>query len=164
MYSSTKKRQTETRAQKFDVQLNEALLFGPCSGGYWPSPTGLRVRGLSFRASMDRMRSILCVTAAMTDVCYRNASMVVVVFSFVEVDFGKGPNYEIILGRPFMHLMKMIQYWGYHFIYQHYPSTTTHISLKESYKDTNYTLVRDMVSMIEKAHSLPSWLVHKELV
>ena len=37
------------------------------------------------------------------------------------------------------------------------------MSLKDhSYKDANYTLVQDMVSMIEKTNSLPSWLVHKE--
>ena len=29
--------------------------------------------------------------------------------TFAVVDFGKEPNYEIILGRPFMHQMKMIQ-------------------------------------------------------
>ena len=59
--------------------------------------------------------------------------------------------------------MKMIQDWGYVFIYLCQTSTTTHISLKDhSYKDVNYTLVRDMVSMIEKVESLPSWLVHKE--
>ena len=29
--------------------------------------------------------------------------------TFMVVDFGKEPNYEIILGRPFMRQMKMIQ-------------------------------------------------------
>ena len=29
--------------------------------------------------------------------------------TFVVVNFGKEPNYEIILGRPFMRKMKMIQ-------------------------------------------------------
>ena len=32
--------------------------------------------------------------------------------TFAVVDFGKEPNYEIILGRPFMRQMKMIQDWG----------------------------------------------------
>ena len=33
-----------------------------------------------------------------------------------------------------------------------------------SYKDVNYTLVRDMVSEIEKTNSIPFSLVHKEPV
>ena len=37
--------------------------------------------------------------------------------AFVVVDFGKEPKCEIILGRPFMRQMKMIQDWGYDFIY-----------------------------------------------
>ena len=82
--------------------------------------------------------------------------------TFAVVDFGKEPNDEIILGRPFMRHMKMIQDWGYDFIYLHQPSATTRISLKDhSYKDVNYTPIRDMVSVIEKIDSLPSWLVHK---
>ena len=85
--------------------------------------------------------------------------------TFMVVDFGKKPNYEIILGRPFMCQMKMIQDWRCDFIYLCQPSATTCISLKDhSYKDVNYTPIRDMVSMIEKIDSLPSWLVHKELV
>ena len=35
--------------------------------------------------------------------------------TFAVVDFGKKPNYEIILGCPFMHQLKMIQDWGYNF-------------------------------------------------
>lgn len=37
--------------------------------------------------------------------------------TFPMVDFGKKPNYEIILGRPFMRQLKMIQDWGYNYIY-----------------------------------------------
>ena len=66
--------------------------------------------------------------------------------TFAVVDFGKEPNYEIILGRPFMCQMKMIQDQGYDFIYLCQPSVSTHISLKDHlYKDVNYTPVRDMV-------------------
>ena len=39
--------------------------------------------------------------------------------NFVVVDFGKKPNYEIILGRPFMRELKKIQDWGYNYIYLH---------------------------------------------
>ena len=35
--------------------------------------------------------------------------------TFVVVDFGKKPNYEIILGCPFMRQLKMIQDWGYNY-------------------------------------------------
>ena len=41
---------------------------------------------------------------------------------FAVVDFGKEPNYEIILGRLFMCQMKRIQDWGYDFIYLCQPS------------------------------------------
>ena len=59
--------------------------------------------------------------------------------------------------------MKMIQDWGYDYIYLHQPSATTHISLKDHlYKDVDYTPISDMVFVIEKTNSLPSLLVHKE--
>ena len=32
--------------------------------------------------------------------------------TFAVVDFGKNPNYDIILGRPFMRQLKIIQDWG----------------------------------------------------
>ena len=37
--------------------------------------------------------------------------------TFAVVDFGTSPNYEIILGRPFMRQLKMIQDWGFNYIY-----------------------------------------------
>ena len=37
--------------------------------------------------------------------------------TFAIVDFGKSPNYDIILGRPFMRQLKMIQDWGFNYIY-----------------------------------------------
>ena len=33
------------------------------------------------------------------------------------VDFGSDPNYEIILGRPFMRQMLVVQDWGYNYLY-----------------------------------------------
>ena len=72
--------------------------------------------------------------------------------TFAVVDFGKEPNYEIILGRPFMRQMKMIQDWGYDFIHLHQLSTTTCIIEKDhSYKDVNYIPIRDMFLVLEKA-------------
>ena len=85
--------------------------------------------------------------------------------TFAVVDVGKEPNNEIILKRPFMRQMKMIQNWGYDYIYSCQPSGTTCISLKDhSYKDVNYTPIKDVISVIEKTDSLPYWLVHKEPV
>lgn len=37
--------------------------------------------------------------------------------TFAVVDFRKNPNYDIILGRPFMRKLKMIQDWGFNYIY-----------------------------------------------
>ena len=37
--------------------------------------------------------------------------------TFAIVDFGKNPNYDIILGRPFMIHLKLIQDWGFNYIY-----------------------------------------------
>ena len=37
--------------------------------------------------------------------------------TFAIVDFGQDPNYEIILGRPFMRQLKVIQDWGYDYLY-----------------------------------------------
>ena len=82
---------------------------------------------------------------------------------FAMVNFGKEPNYEIILGRPFMNQMKMIQDWGYIYIYLCHPSATTRIDLRDhSYKDVLNTLVKDMVSTIRQEESVPSWVVLKE--
>ena len=39
--------------------------------------------------------------------------------TFAVVDFGKKPNYEIILGCPFMRQLKMIQDWDYNYVYPH---------------------------------------------
>ena len=37
--------------------------------------------------------------------------------TFAVVYFGKDPNYDIILGRPFIRQLKMIQDWGFNYIY-----------------------------------------------
>ena len=37
--------------------------------------------------------------------------------TFVVVDFGQKPNYDVILGRFFMRQLKMIQDWGFNYIY-----------------------------------------------
>ena len=37
--------------------------------------------------------------------------------TFAIVDFGKNTIYEVILGRPFMLQFKMLQDWGYNYLY-----------------------------------------------
>ena len=49
--------------------------------------------------------------------------------TFAIVDFGKSPNYDIILGRPFMRQLKMIQDWGFNYIYLRQPQAVTRINL-----------------------------------
>ena len=81
--------------------------------------------------------------------------------TFAVVDFGsRKPNYEIILDRPFMRQLKMIQDWGYNYIYLRQPSAMTRIDLRDhSFKDVVNTPVKDMVSTIAQDESVRSWLV-----
>ena len=37
--------------------------------------------------------------------------------TFVVVDFGKKSTYDVVLGRTFMRQLKLIQDWGYNYIY-----------------------------------------------
>ena len=53
--------------------------------------------------------------------------------TFAVVDFGKKPNYEIILGCPFMRQLKMIQDWGYNYIYLCHAHAMTCIDLKDHF-------------------------------
>ena len=81
--------------------------------------------------------------------------------TFAMVNSGKKPIYEIILGCPFMRHLKMIQDWGYNYIYLCHPNATTRIYLRNhSYKDVVNTLVRDMVFTIAHEELVPSWLVN----
>ena len=67
--------------------------------------------------------------------------------TFAIVDFGKNPNYNIILGRPFMRQLKMVQDWGYDYIYLRQPGIITRINLKtHHYKDINRTPVEEFES------------------
>ena len=78
------------------------------------------------------------------------------------VNFGKKPNYEIILDFPFMRQLKMIQDWGYNYIYLRHPNATTKIDLRNhSYKDVVNTPMRDMVSTVAQEDLVPSWLINR---
>ncbi len=84
--------------------------------------------------------------------------------TFAVVDFGKNPNYHIILGRPFMRQMKMIQDWGYDHIYLRQPTATTKVNLKDhSYKDVRRTPVEDFASSTMIETTTPTWLVKEDL-
>ena len=50
-------------------------------------------------------------------------------YTFAVVDFGKSPNYDIILGRPFMRKLKMIQDWGFNYIYLRHSRKPSHTSI-----------------------------------
>lgn len=41
------------------------------------------------------------------------------------VDFGTKNNYDVILGRSFMHQLKMVQDWGYDYIYLRHMGNVT---------------------------------------
>ena len=79
----------------------------------------------------------------------------------VVVDFGKKANDEIILCHSFICQLKMIQDWGYNYIYLHHPNATTRNDLcNHSYKDMVNTPMRDMVSTLAHEDLVSSWLVN----
>ena len=67
--------------------------------------------------------------------------------TFAIVNFGKKNNYDIILGRLFMRKLKMVQDWGYEYIYLRHTDYTTRINLKDhSYRDVMKTPVENFDS------------------
>ena len=81
------------------------------------------------------------------------------VHTFAIVDFGSGANYEVILGRPFMRQFKMIQDWGYNYLYLRQESAITRVNLKNhSYRDVTYSPVEEFDSASsEVSHSTLSY-------
>ena len=62
-----------------------------------------------------------------------------------------------------MHQLKMIQDWGYSFIYLRQPSAVMGIDIQDhSYKDVAHTPIKNMVSTVRHDYLVPYWLVHKE--
>ena len=49
--------------------------------------------------------------------------------TFAIVNFGRDPNYEVILGRPFMRQMLVVQDWGYNYLYLRHDGVTTRVNL-----------------------------------
>ena len=68
--------------------------------------------------------------------------------TFAIVDFGTDPNYEVILGRPFMRQLMAIQDWGYNYLYlRHDGVTTTRVNLTtHDYRDVAKLPVADFES------------------
>lgn len=80
--------------------------------------------------------------------------------TFIVVDFGKNLNYDIIIGWTFMRQLKMIQYWGFNYIYLWHEDAITHVNLAgHSYRDMVRMLVEDFESatMIDKS-LISSWI------
>ena len=66
---------------------------------------------------------------------------------FAVVDFGKNANYEVILGRPFMRQFKMIQDWGYDYLYLRHETAITRVNLKNhSHRDVTHTPMEEFDS------------------
>ena len=56
--------------------------------------------------------------------------------TFAIMDFGAEPNYEVILGRPFMMQMKIVQDWGYNYLYLRQEGVITRVNLStHEYRD-----------------------------
>ena len=64
--------------------------------------------------------------------------------TFVVIDFGKSSKIDIILGRPFMRQLKMIQDWGSNYVYLRQPKAITRINLIDhSYQNVTKTPVEE---------------------
>ena len=72
--------------------------------------------------------------------------------TFAIVDFSRETNYEVILGRPFMHQLQMIQDWGYNYLYLRHDSIITRVNLKNhSYQDVTRSPVDEFDSASSEA-------------
>ena len=67
--------------------------------------------------------------------------------TFAIVDFGRNTNYEVILGRPFMRQFRMIQGWGYNYLYLRHESAVTRVNLRNHrYRDVTKSPVEEFDS------------------
>ena len=68
-----------------------------------------------------------------------------IVHTFAVVDFGPEMNYEIILGRPFMHQMLVVQDWGYNRLYLRHKNAIVWVNLDDhTYRDVTKSPIEDM--------------------
>ena len=61
---------------------------------------------------------------------------------FAIVNFGQDPSYEVILGRPFMRQLMILEDWGFDYLYLKHEDVTTHVNLKDR-THTDSTSVKD---------------------
>ena len=67
--------------------------------------------------------------------------------TFAIVDFGQDPSYEVILGRPFMRQLMVLEDWGYDYLYLRHEDVTTRVNLKDhTFKDVTRMLVEEFES------------------
>ena len=67
--------------------------------------------------------------------------------TFVIVDFGQNLSYEVILGRPFMQQLMVLEDWGYDYLYLRHEDVTTCVNLKNhTFRDVTQTPMEDFKS------------------
>ena len=67
--------------------------------------------------------------------------------TFAIVDFGQDPNYEVILGRPFMRQLMVLEDWGYDYLYLRHEDVTTRVNLRDhTFRDVTKTPVDEFES------------------
>ncbi|MCO5563849.1 hypothetical protein L7F22_017498 [Adiantum nelumboides] len=82
--------------------------------------------------------------------------------TFAVVDFGKTNNFDIILERPFMRQLKMIQDCGYDQIYLRHKELVTKTNMKDhSYRDVAKTPVQEFDSTTINGKEVPAWMQTK---
>ena len=78
--------------------------------------------------------------------------------TFAVVNFGQNPNYDVVLGKPFMRQLKMIQDWGFNYIYLWKDSSITRVNMRyHSFKDIARTRVEDFESATT-SYAKSSWI------
>ena len=81
------------------------------------------------------------------------------VHSFAIVDFGQDPSYEVILGRPFMPQLQVIQDWGFDYLYLRHDDVTTRVNLVDyTYRDVITTPVDDFDSFSSGLTLNSAWI------
>ena len=79
------------------------------------------------------------------------------IHTFVVIDFRRKTAYDIILGRPFMRQIKMIQDWGSNHLYLRHSNAITKVStIDHSYKDVCETPIREYDSITSQSQA-PAW-------
>ena len=78
--------------------------------------------------------------------------------TFAVIDFGQNPNYNVILGRTFTRQLKMIQDWGFDYIYLWQDTSITRVNMRNhSFKDVAKTPIEDFESATT-SYVKPSWI------